>query len=136
MNIVKRLLNVVTAAAIAAFLYGSGQIVRDSTAYLTQQKTHCENEQALRRVQEGRLTGQSPFIPPHLEIDADPKHIVLSIKLLELMCRNSRTILSVVSPAKTMGTVFVSLLLIVVIFNYIMLGKLTLWNRLESSSKG
>lgn len=134
-DIAKRLLNVVTVAAIAAFLYGSGQIVRDTTAYLTQQKTHCANEQALRRIQEGRLSEQTPFVPPHLEIDADPENILLSIDLLEVMCTSSRPILDIVSPAKTMGTISLSLLLIAVIGNYILFGKITLWNRAPPLSK-
>lgn len=132
MNIAKRLLNVLTIAAIAAFIYGSGQIILGSAAYSAKQKTHCENEQALRRIQEGRISGQLISIPPHLEADANPKNIEFSINLLEAMCANTRPILNVASPAKTMGTIFLSLLLMVGILNYILFGKVTLWNSVKT----
>ena len=135
MNIVKRLMNVVTIAAIVAFLYGAVQIIFYSLADSSRRATHCENEEFLNRIQDRRLRQRGVFVPSHLEIDARSENIANSIALYSELCRAPRPISSMVSPAKTMGLTFLALLLFGVISNYILFGNITLWNKAEYPRK-
>ena len=154
MDILKRLVNVFALIAIALLVYGLILIAIDTSDYSAKVDKWCENTKILADIRDRREENRKTmrrnadqsvrqlieswrikgiFVPVELAIDAKPENIDESIDLYRAMCENSRPLSSIVAPGIYFLISFTLLFTLSLILNYVVFGKLTVWNRVNTS---
>lgn len=125
MNIVKRLLNVLVISAVG--LSASGVVYGISGLYnqLEARRVDCERVKGLEAVKEKIKSGQREPI-------ADIASVTEGMRKL---CAREIDVEVLYEEGSDLIQAALTLAVIAVVLNYILLGKVTLWNRVESSPK-
>ena len=131
MNVVKRLLNVMSLVCLLFVFVGLKDAIDEYNKKRIEREESCRRLTPLGAVQDG--SDPNPFwryLP-----DADGKTIDEVIASTKAQCDKKIHWIQPYGSAKTVVGSAASLAALVAVLNYILLGKITLWNRVSGSDR-
>ena len=131
MNIVKRLLNVMSLVCLFVVFFGPNEAIDEYNEKRIEREESCGRLTSLGKVKDGSDTNPFWMYLP----DAEGKTIDEVIASTKAQCDKTIDWLQPYGRAKTVFGSASALAVLVAILNYILLGKATLWNRVESPPK-